>query len=86
MSGQSAREVIARALSWEAPESLNYDMSRWLADDILDALSIRGYSVVRLPERDPDHDRIGYPPAPSYLAGWNDCLDAIERLSGAPDA
>ena len=51
MSGQSAREVIARALNFEAPESLNYDMSRWLADDILDALADAGWSVVKLPER-----------------------------------
>ena len=80
MSGQGAREVIARALNFEAPESLNYDMSRWLADDILDALSIRGYSVVRLPERaEPMDPTIR---ATFYCLGWNACLDAIERLSG----
>lgn len=117
MSGQSAREVIARALTqgsdyeawdqeaklgeppwsgpalaaWEAAHGHDARLKCYPeygcrfgsdvdADDILDALSIRGYSVVRLPERaEPMDPTIR---ATFYCLGWNACLDEIERLSG----
>lgn len=75
----SAREVIAGVIEDDL------DIDRYYADQsadlILAALAAEGWSVVRQPGRNPQHDRIGYPAATTYMNGWNDCLDEIDRLT-----